>query len=907
MPDPQEVSFRPEQVTPGEVSFAPHTITPNAATPPPAKPSIWQQAWGAAKPGIANAFPGASLVEPALEVARHPIRHLPIITGLLGAGLGGPGGAALGAAGGEAWRQNYESAKSQVTGRPPEQPSGPIAAMAPPTTTPGGAALSIGREALTSGLLPEVGGRVVGKALTGALKPPPGSADAAVAQTSKKFGLGLTPGEISTTTAGRTLKGVEQTVGSAGFGGRGIAKTQRAAGEANAAKVLGGQLDEVAGKTTARDAGEAVQASAKEAHANLLEDHNAVQHQRELAHGRQEAARRAVHTTNQQQALAAHQQTQAEAKPVWDAAEQAKAAQVRAQGQSTFDAALKAKQASGQNMEAVAKQVTTPVSNAPVKAEAQRLIQTELKPQAEAYPLTAPETAEALRTKSGAPVAFDKLHPDAQAYLHEQAAATGTEAPNAIDPLDYANAKVRAHLTRVANAPETADFGAGWKYYSQLLGDSKFLRALKSPGEGQLSALAKAHRGALEEAASGSGVDWSTTSAEHAAAADTAREAAKGLSKRYAPREFKPAKFKSEPYTPEPFTPDKFTPDAYLNRLLTEEPSQLLDSFTKNGQVVPERIAAARQTLLKTAAGKPAGGPGGAGAPPAADADLAARNAGHQAEQEAAGVKPGTRGHAFKYIDEARRRAATPPPGPGTQGAVGTAGAEGAGEPEIPAALGPAARSGASPVPAGVWDTRSASAPPGVAATPPPGAAGTAGAKTAPTPAAARGQQAWDKLRTTLVRDHLLSGDMPGLADRLQKFGPDGLKELYPDRPDIPQNLQKIGDAFGRRERLPSPWLRILPQLVGVAGRGAAAATGHAPSIGGLAAGAATSAGLEGVPAFVSWVSHSPTWTKALTEGVTQQDTSAGMAAVSRVIAAWKASGGKPEGGPAATPPPGPR
>lgn len=147
----------------------PEDASSRVATPPSS--SFWGRTWEGAREGALSALPGGRatgrLLEGATDVVRHPVRNLPIIGGAIGgvAGLaGGPagaiGGATLGAAGGEAWRQNIETGKSLVTGRPPEQPHGLVADLAPPTTTSRGAALSIGREALTSGLIPELGGQV---------------------------------------------------------------------------------------------------------------------------------------------------------------------------------------------------------------------------------------------------------------------------------------------------------------------------------------------------------------------------------------------------------------------------------------------------------------------------------------------------------------------------------------------------------------------------------------------------------------------------------------------------------------------------------------------------------------------------------------------------------------------------
>lgn len=710
---------------------------------------------------LTDTFTAETLAPPmadsAIDVVKHPIRNLPLIGGGVGGAIGGLPGAAAGAYGGEAARQLIEAGTSAVTGGPPERVA----------STPGGVVTSSAREAVTSGLLPEAFGRGAGKLLHGVLRPPPNSADAAVAATSKALGLGLTVGEIRSSTAGQAARGVEK-VGSIGAAGHAITTSGRAAGEAEAHQVLAGQLDALAAPVTASEAGATVRAAARDAEARLRDTHDVVQHTRALAHGRLEAARRATHQANEQAALDAHRQAQAAQAAIHDAAEAAKADQFRATNQATFDAAHATKQAAGKQMEAVSRQVHTPVNNAAVKAEAQRLIETELRPPAEAYPLKVLDATAAAaddflsdRPSGGGKLAFQDLPPDVQALLRARIPTTGATTDAEIDPLQNAKKILRDHLTRIANAPDTADFGAAWKYYSELLADSKFLKQLKSPGEGQLSALATAQRAGLEEAAKASGVDWATTSAAHATAADASREALRGLSKRYTPKVYRPTAFTRTKYTPEKFTPDKFSATANLKRLLTEEPSQLLKAFERNGQIVPERIAAARKLLTGVAA---RGGPVGS-------------------------------------------------------------------------------------------------------------------------PAAVRGQQAWDQFRTTLVRERLLTEDMPGLQARLQRFGSEGLKELFLDAPQVPAQLQRIGEAFARRSPLAPTWqYRTLEALM---------ATGSLLHTPGSAVG--TMATLEGVPAVIAWAAHSPRWTSMLLEGVTAQNHGQALANLTRVVEAWRTSGGVPE------------
>lgn len=868
------------------VKSEPLTVTSSALTPPPAPPSGWQTAKDKLEAGWNQAgFPGAQFVKPVAEgvvdVVKHPIRNLPLIGGAIGGAAGGIPGAALGAAGGEAGRQLYETGKSQITGRPPEQPQGPVAKMAPPTTTSGGAALSIAREAVTSGVLPEVGGKVVSKLLTGPLRPPPGSADAAVAATSTGLGLGLTAGEISSSVPGRALHGVEK-VGNIGAGGHAIAEKARAAGEAKASSVLGGQLDAIAAPVTKAEAGAAVNTSAKDARDILLEQHKGVQYARELAHGKQEAARRAVHNANRDAALAEHRTTQAELGAAHDTAEATKATEFRATNQATFDAALKAKREAGQQMETVAKGVRTPVNNAAVKAEAQRLIETELRPPAEAYPLKAPDSTEAAaadflksdQKTGGGKIAFQDLPPEVQAHLRERSATTGEAEPAEIDPLEYANATVRKHLTRVANAGDTADFSAAWQYYSDLLADSKFLKAMRSPGEGQLSALAKAQRASLEEAASASGVDWAATSAQHAAAADTAREAAKGLSKRYTPKPYKVAGFKYPAYTPEKFKADPFSPGGYLKRMLTDEPSQLLDAFSKDGRVVPERIRAARETLLGTVADKPV-------TPP--PVSQSTRNAAAKAEQVRSGVQPGKAGAAASYTPPVTQATWRQTPGEVLAGV------------EPPPSIAPP-QGAPPPRPAGPWDANAPPPPPQAQAGAPPAAPG-------PSAVHARGQAAWDQLRTTLVRDQLLTGPMHGLQSRLQKFGPEWLKELFPGEPQVAENLNRIGEAFARRSPQSPTWqYRTLEVLAAPVTAGGAMLYGVPP---GKAIGSAAGvlAGLEGAPAIIAWAAHSPTMTKLLLEGVTSTDSTQAVSTLTRLMEAYRQD---QRGGPL-TPPPAPR
>lgn len=883
---PQEVSFRPEQVRPvssgqpAEVSFRPEQVKPvPATTPPPAPPTGWAGAREKLKRGWEQAaFPGAPLVRPAYEVAKdlvlHPVRNAPLIGGAIGGALGAgtPASlvlAAIGAAGGEAWRQNYETVKSLITGQPPEQPKGFVANMTPPTTTPGGAAISIGREALTSGLLPEAGARGVSRVLQGPLRPPPGTPDAAVAATSKEFNLGLTAGETSSTIPGRAIHGVEK-AGNVGVIGHGITEKGRAIGETRGAEVLGKQLDKITGRVSRTEAGTAVNTSAKDAEAILKEQHAKVQWERQRAHGKQEAARRAVHIANQEAALKAHLEAQAEQQIAHEAAEATKAAEFRAGHQATFDTALKAKQAAGREMEAEARRVRTPVSNAEVKAEAQRLIDEELRPPAEAYPIKVPESTEeaaiTAHMQSGASVAFDDLGPEAQAILREQAAESGAALPSEINPLEYAGSKVKEHLTRIANAQPTADFNAAWKHYSRLLADSKFLKALKVPGEGQLSALAATLRESLEAAAKASGVDWAKVSAGHATAADASREAARNLSARYRPKKYTAAGFKYPKYKPEEFKADPFTASANLNRMLTEEPSQLLDAFSEKGVVVPERIAAARETLLKTVADRPV------------VPSQAARNAAAQAEQVRSGVKPGQAGAAASYPTPSP--AATPPP---------------ASFSPIPPTFGPAAETATVPPrPSGPWDANAAPSLPkaGSPATAPPPAG--------PSAVQQRGQKAWDQLRTTLVRDQILDGPIHGLQARLHKFGTEGLQELFPGEPQVPGHLQRIAEAFARRGPQAPTWqYRTLEVLtnVGRLGTGVAVATGNVGKAAGLLA------GLEGVPAVIAWAAHSRKWTNLLLEGVTSRDTTQVLSSLTRVVEGYKHE----RKGKANTPPPGPR
>jgi hypothetical protein len=167
----------------------------------------------------------------------------------------------------------------------------------------------------------------------------------------------------------------------------------------------------------------------------------------------------------------------------------------------------------------------------------------------------------------------------------------------------------------------------------------------------------------------------------------------------------------------------------------------------------------------------------------------------------------------------------------------------------------------------------------------------------------ARGQAAWDQLRTTLVRDHLLTGPMHGLKARLDTFGPEGLNELFPGEPQVGDNLQRIGEAFARRGAQPPTWqYRTLEVLAAPATT--AAAMYYGTSAGAAAAGGASVvAGLEGVPAIIAWAAHSPAMTKLLLEGVTSQDTSQAVSTLTRLVEAYKQGQQRK----AATPPPGKR
>lgn len=447
-----------------------------------------------------------------------------------------------------------------------------------------GEGLSAGSTTLTSKI-----GKLTG--IPDALATP---ANREVVAANQQYGLNLSLPEQTTAKGVPSWGRSSQLLATRTVTGQKVAQGARQAGNANAAKAIGDELDRIGEEASRSTTGHDVQSGLRIGVGVQEGEHQADQALSRSAHETLQTQAQIRHEADQLRSLRTHQEAQRLLRGKHEEAQVLFAADDAAQKQAALDQAVTARQAVGKRMETASTGKNILVDTRPAKAEAQRIIDNELLPQTEYFPKKTPKQEAIGYGKPSSNTEWLAAITDEELSRMSPAARAQIELARQgqVDPLEAAKAIAKEHLQRVLNAPDQVPFEAAAQQRSAMLEASKYLKVSKTKAEGQVSRVAHT----LGKEMSTINPEWGQASQDYAKAVEGVDTAEAAANTTFKSKVFKPTPFVAEKFKPTKYGQVPFKPDPRVASLLQQDPQSVVDALNS-----PARIVAARETLLQSA------------------------------------------------------------------------------------------------------------------------------------------------------------------------------------------------------------------------------------------------------------------------------------------------------------------